>query len=142
MIPLRSLARILFALLLTSGLLRGAEMDALVGKWSADREMNGQKVRFVLQLRADSFEFELQDASGEPRYHAKGKAAVAKVGSIRTLSLTDIEGGQDKADLQPVDDDRTLVYITGYNTLTVASNFDRERDNDIPAVTVYRKVTR
>ena len=130
----------LLAAALTAGSLQAAEIDAIVGKWSADREINGQKVRFVLQIRTNAFEFEIQDTSGVPQFFAKGKARAEKAGAVRTLTLTDIEGGQDKNDLQSVGDDRTLVYITGYQTLTVASNFDRERDNDPATVTVYRKV--
>ena len=57
------------------------------------------------------------------------------------MKVTDIKGGASEADLSPVDDDRTLVYQLGYDSWTVASNFDKERDQ-APSLDVYKKVAK
>ncbi len=72
-------------------------------------------------------------------FHAKGKVKVEKQGPLKTLALSHIELGQYENELQSVDDTRTYVYVVGSGTLTMAGNFDRERENENPEITVYRK---
>jgi len=116
-----------------------ADTDALQGKWKADKEIDGKKVTYNLEIKADQFSFELKGSDGASRLHAKGKVKVEKLGAFKTLTLLDIKGGQTADDLQSVDDTRAFVYVAELTTLTLAANFDRERGSEGPNLTVYRK---
>lgn len=72
--------------------------------------------------------------------YARGKASVEKIGPFKVIKLTEIEGGEHESDLWPTNDDRTIVYSTGWNTLTVALNFDRERPDEEVESQKYTKV--
>ena len=87
---------------LLSGLMLGAalcsttlaaDIDDLQGKWKADKELNGNKVTFHLEIKQDKFKFELKQSDGATGYVAKGKVKVEKHGPFKTLTLHDIEGG-------------------------------------------------
>ncbi len=116
-----------------------AEIDAVQGKWKADQEMGDQKVTFHMEIKDDKFKFAIKGLDGETRFVAKGKVKVEKLGTFRTLALLDISWGQTEDELQPVDDTRTYVFVTGDRTMTLAGNFDRERDNEKANLTVYKK---
>ncbi len=116
-----------------------ADTDALQGKWKADKEIDGKKVTYNLEIKADQFSFELKGSDGESRFRAKGKVKLEKQGAFKTLTLLDIKGGQSADDLQSVDDTRVFVYVAESTTLTLAANFDRERGSEGPNLTVYRK---
>ena len=116
-----------------------ADADELQGKWKANREIDGNKVTFNLDIEKESFKFEIKDANGDIQMFVKGNIKVETQGEFKTLLLRDMEGGQSENDLQSIDDPRSFVYITGWKTLTLASNFDRQRDNEEAELTVYRK---
>jgi len=116
-----------------------AEIDAVQGKWKADQELNGQKVVFHLDVKGDKFRFEAKSSDGASLMIAKGKVKVEQNGPFKTLVLHGIEWGQNESDLQPVDDTRSYAYVSGWQSMTLAGNFDRERDNEKPSITIYRK---
>lgn len=116
-----------------------ADSDALQGKWKADKEINGEKATFNLELKQDKFTFELRGSDGEVRFVVKGNVKLEKQGPFKSITLSDIEGGQSMSDLQAISDVRSFVYVTGYRSLTLAGNFDRGRENEEANLTVYRK---
>ena len=116
-----------------------ADTDELQGKWKGGREIDGNKVTFNLEIKKEDFRFELKDANGDTQMFVKGTIKVEKQGEFKTLLLRDMEGGQSENDIQSIDDTRSFVYVTGWKTLTLAGNFDRQRDNEEPTLTVYRK---
>ncbi len=116
-----------------------ADSDALQGKWKAEKEIEGQKVTFNLEIKEDTFQFELKGSDGEVRMFAKGKVKLEKLGPFNTLSVLDMEAGKSESELQPVDMTRSFVYAADSKTLTMASNFDRQRENQKPELTVYQK---
>lgn len=116
-----------------------ADSDAVQGKWKADKEFDGQKATFNLEIKADTFNFEMKGSDGATRFILKGKIKLEKQGAFKTMTLHDIKGGESEADLNSMEDVRSFVYVTGWKSLTLAGNFDRERDNEEPNLTVYRK---
>lgn len=136
--PGKFLAALLLGAALCSSAL-AADSDAVQGKWKADKEINGQKVSATLEITKDQFVYRLKDATGETRLFAKGKIKLEQQGVFKTLTVLDIQGGTSEDNLQSVDDTRAFVYITGWKSLTMAGNFDRQRDNQEPDLTVYRK---
>ena len=115
------------------------EENARQGRWKADKEINGQKVSMNIEITKDQFVFRMKNDADEVRLFAKGQIKVEKLGPFKTLTLQDIQGGASEDNLQVVDETRAFVYATGWKTLTLAGNFDRERENQEPDLTVYRK---
>lgn len=70
--------------------------------------------------------------------YATGEAKTEKAGDLRILKLTDIKAGESENNIADIYDDRTIVYRTGYRTLTLATNFESYRDEE-PSLDVYKK---
>jgi hypothetical protein len=136
--PLKLLGTLLLGITLVSSAL-AAESDALQGKWKADKEMNGSKVSVSLEITKDQFVYVIKDGTGDTRLFVKGKFKLEQQGAFKTFTVQDMQGGASKDDLKPVDETRAFVYITGWKSLTLAANFDRQRDNEQPELTSYRK---
>jgi len=115
------------------------DLDSLAGKWVAEKnEAQGQVFKHVLEIKKNKFTFQaLRDGGGIALY-AEGDVKTEQIGPFKAAKFFNIQGGNSASDLQAVDDDRTAIYLLGYNELTVAVNFDRERDEPA-AVTKYRK---
>ena len=114
--------------------------SALNGKWSMKRtNSEGRVSSQQLNISGDKMTFELRNADGELRLFAKANFKTEKAGPFKYFVLSDIEGGRSDNDLQSVDDTRTSVYTLREGKLIVASNFDRERDNERPSMDVYTR---
>ena len=46
----------------------------------------------------------------------------------------DIQGGRSADQTEAINDDRSTIYVVAEDTLTLASNFDKERDGQKPAL--------
>jgi hypothetical protein len=124
----------------TAILAAGSGLDDLQGKWSGKRTNNeGRVFSQQMEFAQDKLTFELRNEDGELRFVAKAKVKTAKAGPLNTFTLFDIEGGRSNDNLERVDDERTSVFTVREGKLIVASNFDRERDNERPNVDVYTR---
>jgi hypothetical protein len=138
----------LFLTLLFSVLALAATNDALgqsfseiQGKWTLKKK----SVRFgeatqTIEFKDQTFTYKVVSKEGNTLLFAKGNAKVEKLGPLSVIKLTDIEGGGSEADAKSVDDDRTIPYMTGEGTMTVAMNFDRRREGEEPESNTYTKV--
>ena len=141
------LKRSFTTLFLTTALAVGAAVSALAddlarleGKWTAKRKTSsGDELTQVLEITKNKFTFRLKSADGETRIYAEGEVKTEKLGPFSTLKVFNIRGGTSSSELQPVDDDRVLIYSLDYNKLRVAAGFDKDRDDDQPRVDVYSK---
>lgn len=116
-------------------------LKALQGKWSGSRtNRGGDLYTFTLEFKGDKMTFEAKDPSGDTRLLAKGTAKSEKSGPFNVLTLADIRAGRTADDLQERDDIRTSVYTLREDKLYLASNFDKERENEIPRVDEYSRV--
>jgi hypothetical protein len=115
------------------------DLDALAGKWVADRtDAQGRAVKHVLEINKDKFKLQMTRLADDRGIYAEGDVKVETLGPFKTAKFYNIQGGPSPSDLQAVDDDRTVVYTLGYNEITIAMNFDKER-NEPPMVTKFTK---
>lgn len=134
-----SLALALICLALTAQTVRADEWDKLNGKWTAKKtNEDGRSWTQVIEIDKGKFKFRILSSSGEVRLYAEGDLKLEKHGPFNALKFHNIKGGESPADLSPVDDDRTVIYQLGYDTLTVAVDFDRERESP-PSADKYTK---
>ncbi|MBT5925649.1 MAG: hypothetical protein HOH33_03425, partial [Verrucomicrobia bacterium] len=98
-----------------------ADLDKLAGKWAVKKTNDdGQKFKQILEFKDTKFKFWMKNLEGQTFIYAEGNASAEKVGDIRILKLTDIKAGEGEDNIADIYDDRTLVYRTGYKTLTTA----------------------
>jgi hypothetical protein len=128
------------ALTLAAGSALGQSFSDIQGKWTLQKKTDrfGDATQTV-EFKDNAFTYKVTSKEGDTLLYAKGKAKVEKLGPFNVVKLTDIEGGNSESNLQSVDDDRTIIYSTGWNTLTVAVNFDRSRDGEDTTADTYNK---
>ena len=115
-------------------------LKALAGKWTASRTNDkGERYTFSLEFKDNKIVFHAKDAEGKPHLVAKGTARIEKAGPFNVLTLTDITAGRSEDDLQEVSDQRSSVYTLRDGNLLLASNFDKERENERPRVDEYSR---
>lgn len=125
------------ALLATSA--RADEWDKFNGKWTAKKSNDeGRSWTQVIEIDKGKFKFRMLSSSGETRLYAEGDLKLERHGPFSALKFHNIKGGESADSLEPVDDDRTVIYQMGYNTMTLAVDFDKERENP-PAADKYTK---
>ena len=123
----------------TFGSASADDLDALAGKWLTERtDAQGRRLKQVLEINKNKFKFQTTRLSDERALYAEGDVKVETLGPFKTARFYNIQGGRSPSELQPVDDDRTVIYTLGYNEMTVAVNFDKERDEP-PTVTKFTK---
>jgi hypothetical protein len=115
------------------------DLDALAGKWVAERtDAQGRASKHVLEITKDKFKYQVTSPVDDRGIYAEGDVKVETLGPFKTARFYKIRGGGSPSDLQPVDDDRTVIYTLGYNEMTVAVNFDKEREEP-PLATKFTK---
>jgi hypothetical protein len=113
-------------------------IDKLQGVWSSKRtNQESQVVTHVLEIKKDRLTFKIVTADGETGFFAKGTVAVQKLGPFQNLTITDISAGRSEDNTEAVDDERASIFIVDGDTLTMASNFDKIRENQPPGVERY-----
>lgn len=115
-------------------------LKTLQGKWTAERtNSEGRRTTVVVDIKEDKLTFRSTDANGQVRLVAKGTVKSEKVGAFRALTLTDLKAGDSEEDLEPVDDERSSVYILRDGKLFLATGFDKARDNERPRIDEYTR---
>ena len=129
------------AIVLSSAHLLGQTLTELQGNWPLKKQSDrlGGEVVQTLQVKDDNFTYKVQSKAGETVLYAKGKVKVEKLGAFKLLKATDIQGGYSETDLQAINDDRAIIYIATTNTLTLAMNFDQEREGEKAEADTYTK---
>jgi hypothetical protein len=93
-----------------------------------------------MEIKGEKLTFQAFRGDNELRFVAKGNVKSEMQGPFHVMKITQIEAGGSASDLQPVNDDRSSVYFLKDGALTLASNFDKERENEKPRVEVYQRV--
>jgi hypothetical protein len=115
------------------------DLSALSGKWVATRnDDQGRSAKQVLEIKQNKFTFQVLREE-QIALFAEGEVKAEPAGSLSIARFFNIRGGSSAADLQPVDDERTIVYKLDNEELFVAVNFDKGR-SEAPTVTRYTKV--
>lgn len=130
---------IVFALTLFSLVSAMADdLEALSGKWTANRtDDQGRAFKQILEIKKTKFTFKIV-LDNETVLYAEGDVKAEQLGPFKVAKFFNMQGGSSSTDLQSLDDDRTVIYMLGYNELTTAVNFDKER-SEAPMVTKYTK---
>ena len=117
-----------------------AASSEIQGKWTLKKNSDRWgEVTQTVEFKDTSFTYRVQSKQGDTILFAKGKVKLEKLGSFKVMKLTDIAGGYSEDSLEPTNDDRDIIYLTGWNSLTVAMNFDRERSDEKAEVDTYSK---
>jgi hypothetical protein len=117
----------------------GGELEDLAGKWSVKKtNANGQAYSQVLEFKKEKFVFKMVGSEEKVFLHAEGDVKLEKLGPFKSIKFFNIKAGASADELESVDDDRTSIYILDGSTITLASNFDKERDKG-PGIEVYTK---
>jgi hypothetical protein len=132
----------LTALFLAGSLAKADDLERMAGKWSTSRtNEQGQAVTQTIEIKKDKLTFKIIGGDGVMRLFAAGDVKLEKCGVFNVIKVINIKAGETEADANPVDEDRTLIYQLGYDTWTIASNFDKEREQE-PRIDVYKKAAK
>ncbi len=137
--------RILFPYLLAAAFLwpalaNPAEPGDLIGKWSVNKTTaEGQAYTQTINMERDRLTFLITDAEGLVRFYAEGKVSLENLGPFQAMRITDIKAGESKTAAEPVEGERVSLYQLREDSWTIASNFDKVRDQK-PVADTYRKV--
>ena len=116
------------------------DLARLEGKWTTKKTgPDGQSYTQTIDVKKGKFQFRVLRGTGDLVIYAEGILKTETSGPFNVAHFTDIKAGASESDTNPINDDRTSVYMLGDDTWTVAQNFDKERDNQKPSADVYTK---
>jgi hypothetical protein len=117
------------------------DSEALAGKWSVKKvNEQGQNITQTIEVKKDKFVFEILTTDDNVVLHAEGDLKLEKLGPFNSARFFHIRGGSSASNLDEVDDVYVSVYSLDGDTWTLATNFDKQRDNQKPSLDVYRHV--
>jgi hypothetical protein len=121
---------------------KGADdLEALAGKWSVKKVNNqGQDFTQTIAIKKDKFIFQILGAEDRVALYAEGDLKLDKLGPFNAAHFVNIRAGGSASDLQDVDDQYVSIYRLEGDTWTMASSFDKERDQQKPSLDVYRRL--
>ena|SRR5438045_3704890 len=117
------------------------DLEALSGKWSVKKVNDqGEKVTQTIEVKKDKFVFEILSSGDSVVLHAEGDFKLEKLGPFNAARFSHIRAGGSASNLDDVDDVYVSVYTLDGDNWIMASNFDKQRDGQKPALDVYRHV--
>ena len=119
----------------------GQSFGDIQGKWTLKKATGRfSDATQTIVFKDSKFTYLVVSKAGDTLQFAKGRALVDKLGPFSIIKLTEIAGGDSADTLNPTGDDRTLIYMKGYDTLIVAANFDASRDGEETGADTWTKV--
>jgi hypothetical protein len=116
------------------------DAEMLNGKWSVKKvNAEGQNITQILQINKDKFIFQIMSAENDLVLYATGAVKLEKLGPFSSVRFSDIRAGSSASDLNEVDDEYVSIYRLDEDSWTLASNFDKERQNK-PSLDVYHRI--
>jgi hypothetical protein len=114
---------------------------ALAGKWSFKKVNDeGQKYTQTVEIKPDGkFTFQIIGEDDQVAFVAQGDFKLDKLEPFKSVRFFRIKGGAPGSDLNDVDDEFQSVYTLSEDTWTLASNFDKDRQQK-PALDAYQRV--
>lgn len=136
--PILLLSAALVLSLLSTSPLIADDLQALSGRWVAEKTNDqGQAYKQILEIKKDKFTFKIMRQQ-EIGLYAEGEIKTEQLGPFKTARFFNLQGGRSASDLQPVEDERIMIYRLGENEWTMATDFDKERSQPA-SVTRYTK---
>jgi hypothetical protein len=113
-------------------------LDPLQGNWAATKtNREGRPYSQLIEIKKDQLIVQIFDAENQLRLVAKGTIKAEKAGPFDVLFLSNIRGGRSLEEMESVDDSMAVVYAVRDGKLFLASNFDKERNNQPPNTDMY-----
>lgn len=113
---------------------------ALAGKWTLQKANDqGESFTRVFEILQNKFKLTILRGGEKVVFYIEGDMKTDKLGPFNVLKFTNMKVGQSSSDTQQFDEERTSIYQLGEGTLTLASEFDAERDQK-PSLDVYKKM--
>lgn len=128
----------LFCLTLAATTSRADEWDKFNGKWTAKKSNDERSWTQVIEINKGKFKFRMLSTTGEVRLYAEGDVKLEKHGPFNALKFHNMKAGESADNIESMDEERTVIYQLGSDTLTVAADFDKERETP-PSVDKYTK---
>ncbi len=126
--------------LLAAGALSAADAELLAGKWSVKKTNDkGENYTQTLEFKQNKFVFQRLGADDRVEVVAEGELKLEKAGPFKSARFLHIRAGDSAADLEAVDEEYVSVYLLDGDSWTVASNFDRPREEK-PSLEAYQRV--
>jgi len=117
------------------------DLAALAGQWSVKKvNEGGQEYTQTVTVKKDKFVFEILASGGPVFIHAEGDLRLEKLGPFNAVHFTNLRAGASATDLQPIDEEFVSIYRLQDDTLSLTSNFEKDRDGQKPGVDAYRRV--
>jgi hypothetical protein len=118
---------------------RADDQQLLNGKWSAKRlTEDGLNCTQIITITPGKFTFQRIGPDHQMLLRAEGDLKFEKLGPFSALRCWHMRGAEGSGDLEDVDDEYVLIYTLDEDTWTVASNFDKQRDEK-PSLEVYHR---
>ena len=115
------------------------DLQALSGKWTLKKANDeGQIQTRVLDFKKDKFTFSILNSDDKVIFFAEGDIQLQKLGPFNSIKFKNMKIGDSSANTQPFDEDRDSIYQLADGTLTLASDFDSQREQK-PSLDVYKK---
>ncbi len=129
------------ASLLCAATLVADDAGLLAGKWSVKKVNDeGQKYTQTIEIKPDNkFVFQILGEDNQTAFVAQGDFKLENLGPFKAARFFHIKAGAVGSDLNDLDDEYESVYALGEDTWTLASNFDKVREQK-PALDVYQRV--
>ncbi len=115
-----------------------AGLEALQGKWSAK---GAEGDRRSIEFKGEKITFEIAGADGQTRLAGKGTVKAAARGPFKVIEVSDLQAGRSAEDLQPSDEEVSIIYTFHEGALVLAVNFDKTRERQKPELVVYNRVS-
>jgi hypothetical protein len=117
------------------------DLSSLAGKWSVKKTNDqGQSFTQTIEVKKDKFVFQIIGADDNVVLYAEGDLKVDKTGPFNSAKFYHIRGGQSASNLNDVDDEYVSIYTLDGDVWTMASNFDKQRDQQKPSLDSYKRV--
>ena len=128
------------ASLLFAATLVADDAQLLAGKWSVKKVNDeGQKYTQFVEIKQDKFDFQIAGEDDQVGFVAKGDFKLEKLGPFKAAHFFHIKAGQSAPNLEDSDEEYVSIYRLDGDTWTLASYFDKEREQK-PALEVYQRV--
>ena len=115
------------------------DLDQFQGKWSVKKTGDQGAYTQFLEFTKNKWKFKIVGDDKSVVLVAEGTIEIKEAGGVKVAKLGNIRGGSSESDLNDTGDDRTAVYTFRDGKMILATNFDKERDNEKPTLDVYSK---
>jgi len=132
----------LMALLVSTCLATTADdLATLSGKWSVKKTNDqGEKYTQTLEIKTDKFVFQILGGDDQVTLYAEGDIKLEKLGPFNSIRFFHIRAGGSSSNMDDVEDEYVSVYVLADDNWTLATNFDKQRDQQKPSADNYRRI--